>query len=393
MKEQVLRILKMVQEGRLSPDDAYDLMDAFTNFESAEQNPPPPPKAEPVNGKAEEPFRSFVDRIEKMTKEAVQGVDWSRVATEVRSAARRGAATLRESVEHLGKGDFKFSWFGPAEEKVVELPLNIKSGKTLRLERTNGDVDIKGGADEAKVVVKAKVRGRDREDARLKAEAFTPVIEEHDGSLVIRQSSEAVEERLDVQIPNDVNLDIRIESGDVRIRDTNGSLRLEAKSGDIDAQDLKGTIEITTAAGDVDVKRSESSLCEIENKSGDVTIQSLKGNLMVRSASGDVRCREMDGSAISIETVSGDIDLDVAQPMNGAINIRTVSGDVLMDLASGSSCRVTLSSVNGSVSSRIDLEDEKRTEERITGIIGSGEGSIDASAVSGDIRLSWREHQ
>jgi DUF4097 and DUF4098 domain-containing protein YvlB len=80
-------------------------------------------------------------------------------------------------------------------------------------------------------------------------------------------------------------------------------------------------------------------------------------------------------------------------PVDGSVNLRTVSGDVLIDLASGSNARVMLASLSGSVSSRINLDDEQRTEERITGKIGTGNGTVDASAVSGDVRLSWREHQ
>jgi DUF4097 and DUF4098 domain-containing protein YvlB len=113
----------------------------------------------------------------------------------------------------------------------------------------------------------------------------------------------------------------------------------------------------------------------------------------VRSSNGDVRLKDVAGSTISVETVSGDIDLDMKEPTDGTVNARTVSGDVLIDLASGTNARVMLASLSGAVSSRIELDDEQRTEERITGKIGSGDGTVDASAVSGDVRLSWRDHQ
>ena len=392
MKDQVIRILKMVQEGRLSPEDAYDLMDAFTNFEASENahaTPPPPPSS----GTSEEPFRKFIDSVEKMTKEAVGSVDWSKVAEQVKVATKKGVVGLRESVDQISKGDFKFPWFGPSETKTVELPLNIAPGKTLKLERTNGDVRVKGGYSEAKLIATAKVRGKDKDDARIKADAWTPVVEENDGSVTIRQSADSMEEDIEVQVPSGVNLDIRIESGDVETKETGGSLRLEAKSGDVDVKDFTGSVEIVSFAGDVELRNTDASLIEIENKSGDVSLQNVKGNLVVRSASGDIQGKDIVGNAISVETVSGDIDLDVAESISGALNVRTVSGDILLDIASGSNCRVSLSSLNGTVASRIDLSDEKQTEERITGTIGSGDGSIDASAVSGDIRLSWREHQ
>ena len=114
MKEQILRILRMVEEGRVSPDDAYDLMDAFIDFDSTESTngathasatPPPPP------GGADEPFKKFVDSFEKLTKETIGGVDWNKVAGQVKTATKKGVEQLRESVDQISRGEFKMPWF------------------------------------------------------------------------------------------------------------------------------------------------------------------------------------------------------------------------------------------------------------------------------------------
>jgi DUF4097 and DUF4098 domain-containing protein YvlB len=390
MKDQVVRILKMVQEGRLSPEDAFDLMDAFTNFDENERAAPPPAEEKKTG---EEPFRKFVDSIENMTKEAIGGVDWSKVAGQVRTATKKGMDTLRDSVDQISKGEFNFRWFGPSEEKVVELPINVRPGQTVRLERTNGDVTVTGGHAQGRLIVTAKLRGRDKADAHAKAEIWTPVVEESDGSITIRQSSDTVEEDVELEVPEGVHIDVRAQNGDIEVRRTKGSLRIDAKSGDIDAQGLAGSIEIASFAGDVVLRDVDSSTIEIENKSGDVQVSSVKGSLVIRSASGDIRGKDVSANAISVESVSGDIDLDLAEALTGALNARTVSGDVLIDIASGTNCRVSLSSLSGSVSSRVDLGEEHSSEERITGAVGTGDGTLDASSVSGDVRLSWRDHQ
>jgi hypothetical protein len=394
VKEQVLRILKMVQEGRVSPEDAYDLMDAFVSFEaSAEFTAPPPPPNGSKEGADEEPFRKFVDSMEKMTKDAFGSVDWGKVAEQVRAATKKGVVAVRESVDQMSKGGFRFVWFGPCDTKDVHLPIAIKPGMTLKLEQRSGDIKVLGGYESGLFKAVAKIRGKDKDDAHERASAWTPILEESEGAIVWRQGEDADEVDLEVQVPTGVNVDIRVESGDVKTKDTHGTLRLEAKAGDVDAQGLEGTVEISSFAGDVSVRNASGPSIQVENKSGDVSLSKVSGALTVRSASGDVSCREISGSAVSIETVSGDVDLDLAEPVTGALNVRTVSGDVLIDLPDGSDCQVSLSSLNGSVGSRIELSDEKRTEERITGRIGAGAGSLDASAVSGDVRLSWREHQ
>ncbi|MDQ2986837.1 MAG: hypothetical protein M3R13_08985, partial [Armatimonadota bacterium] len=189
MKEQVLRIIRMVEEGRISPEDAYDLMDAFIDFEASEASngattsstPPPPP---PPPGRSDEPFKKFVDSVEKMTKETIGGVDWNKVAGQVKTATKKGVEQLRESVDQISKGEFKMPWFGPSETRTVELPLQIEAGKTLRLERTHGDVKIIGGEAVGSLRATVTVRGKDREDAAEKAEQWTPVIEESSSGLV-----------------------------------------------------------------------------------------------------------------------------------------------------------------------------------------------------------------
>lgn len=386
--------MRMVEEGRISSEDAYDLMDAFIDFDAAEASngasttPPPPPSSG-----GDEPFKKFVDSVEKLTKETIGGVDWNKVAGQVKSATRKGVEQLRESVDQISKGEFRMPWFGPSETRTVELPLHIEAGKTLRLERTHGDVKVIGGEAVGSLTATVTVRGHNREDAVEKADMWTPVIEESSSGLVLRQGAAAMEEDIELRIPKGVHLDVRIESGDLVCRDTFGTLRADSRSGDLDVSDFEGTVEIVSAQGDVKVRNASGARVDIENKSGDILLTQIDGSISVRSSNGDVRLKDVAGSTISVETVSGDIDLDMKEPTDGVVNARTVSGDVLIDLASGSSARVMLASLSGSVSSRIELEDEQRTEERITGRIGAGDGTLDASAVSGDVRLSWRDHQ
>jgi DUF4097 and DUF4098 domain-containing protein YvlB len=90
-----------------------------------------------------------------------------------------------------------------------------------------------------------------------------------------------------------------------------------------------------------------------------------------------------------VETVSGDVDADLDQPATG-LNVRTVSGGAEIKIPDGSDCRVSLSSLRGEVECEVDLQDEAREEQRITGRLGEGAGVLDVSAVTGDITLEYR---
>lgn len=384
----------MVQEGRLSPEDAFELMAAFTSFDGERLSAPEetPTAAGEEKSERADPFKKLVDSVDKMTKEGMDSVDWKSVAQSIEDAAKRGMETLRARVEQLSKGNFRLFWASAYEEATVELPLHVESGKTLRIELTKGDVSVRGGHAIGSFKAVAKIGGKSSDEARQRAAAWTPIIEEHDGSVTIRQSADTMSEKLELHVPEGVSVDIRTESGDVEVENTKSSLRVSAVSGDVKAKGLLGSVEINATSSDIELSRIESASLEVEVKSGDISLSELSGNIKARSASGDVRGKSIAGRTISVETVNGDVDLDISEPHSGALSVRTVNGDVLVDLASGSNCRVALSSLSGKAQCDLELEEEKRDKQRVTGKLGTGEGTVDVSAVKGNVCLSLRDH-
>ena len=60
-------------------------------------------------------------------------------------------------------------------------------------------------------------------------------------------------------------------------------------------------------------------------------------------------------------------------------------------IADGSDCRVSLSTLRGDVTTALKLEDEAKSDQRITGRLGSGKGSLDVSAVTGNVTLEMHK--
>jgi len=402
MKDQVVRILKMVQEGRLSPEDAFDLMDAFIDFEGAsretsrdttKEEPTAGEKAQDAqasgaDGKAES-FRALLDVMEKVRREISESIHWHDVAEQVREAAHKGVDALKGTVERIGKGGLH--WFGPVETKTVEMPLNIKPGTTLKVERFHGDVKVLGGSQEPKLTATVTVRGSTQEDARNKAANWTPIVEEADGYVSLKQSADSVSENLEILVPEGVAVEIKAESGDVTVKETKAGVWVKALAGDIVVERAKGRVEVHSHAGDISLTRLEGGDIEIENRAGDVSLHEVSGNVKVRSAAGDIKATEMKLATANIETVSGDVMVDIAEPISTDVVIRSVSGDVLLDVDPQSDCRVALSSVSGSVNTSISLEDLAHSRERITGRMGEGAGSVEVSTVSGAVNLHLRD--
>jgi DUF4097 and DUF4098 domain-containing protein YvlB len=97
------------------------------------------------------------------------------------------------------------------------------------------------------------------------------------------------------------------------------------------------------------------------------------------------------GKVIAIESVSGDVTADIDVPITGSVNIRTVSGDAMIGLCDGSDARVSLSTLRGVVTCAVELEDEAKADQRITGRLGAGSGALDVSAVTGNITVEIRD--
>jgi DUF4097 and DUF4098 domain-containing protein YvlB len=92
-----------------------------------------------------------------------------------------------------------------------------------------------------------------------------------------------------------------------------------------------------------------------------------------------------------VEAASGDVSVDLAAPVDGAVNLRTVSGDVSVEVPDGSDCRVSLSTLRGTVSTTLELQDAAQASLTLTGRLGEGTGTLDASTVNGSVRLGLRD--
>lgn len=410
MRDEIKRISKLVAEGKLTPEDAADLIDAFyTNEEresqassaNAEASAPRAEGSEEPEGQSEKktgtqteddnPFKSLIDAIEKIGKDASDSVNWKEVAETAKTSANKGFELLKSGIEDFSKGKFNVGWFGNQAAREVRLPLSAKEGDLLKIENGSGGIRVRRDVSESYVLAKGVFRGSTQEEAKAKADAFTLMVEESEHGVVIKQPSvPGVTLEIEVGLAVTMAVEAKADHGDVKIEDTGARAKVRAKTGKIVLYGLNGPIEIDSDTGEVYLSRSEGPSIAIENKAGIVELKQVKGNINLRSASGAVVLSECSGRTIAVEAVSGAVSVDLNEPVSGTVSIRTVSGDASLKIVDGCDARVTLTTLRGSAMSLVNLEDETRTEQRVTGKLGSGSGSIDVSAVTGNVSLSER---
>jgi putative adhesin len=148
----------------------------------------------------------------------------------------------------------------------------------------------------------------------------------------------------------------------------------------------------------------------IKSVSGGITMDAVTGNVDANTVSGDLEAQDVDGE-VAFKTVSGDLTIaggslgrleaksvngkitaDVGLATDASVHAATVSGDVAIRLPSATSIHVDLRSGSGRVESAFDgmVSSGKPGSSGLTGTVGSGDGRLSVSTVSGAVTLLRR---
>src|SRR5689334_9832060 len=126
MKEETKRIMKLVQEGKLSPDDAAELIEAFNDAPdephengAAESASATTGAATETGPKTEDPFSRLIGSIEKIGKDAAKNVNWNDIADQVRQGVGKGVEAIKNAAEEAKKGGGFAVIFGSSQTKRV----------------------------------------------------------------------------------------------------------------------------------------------------------------------------------------------------------------------------------------------------------------------------------
>ncbi|GLF94604.1 DUF4097 family beta strand repeat-containing protein [Streptomyces yaizuensis] len=180
-------------------------------------------------------------------------------------------------------------------------------------------------------------------------------------------------------VPAHIRVDIGVVGAEAVVTGVDGGICVQSVSGD------------TTLVGVAGEVRAESV-------SGDLEVQALSGRLRYHSVSGDLTVIEgVPDARVRAESVSGDLLLDLAAPADGAaratdVKLTTVSGEVAIRLPGALDAKVDVNTAGGSVVNAFDALRVTHDwgENRISGRLGAGGGTLKAWTMSGSVALLSR---
>lgn len=127
---------------------------------------------------------------------------------------------------------------------------------------------------------------------------------------------------------------------------------------------------------------------EVGNVNGTVEIDSLNGDIGIGLVNGDITLTEISGN-ILVGVTNGTVYGKIALPMNGLCKINTVNGQVQLSIPKTTSAALAAQVTNGTVSvTNLTLNNMISSRNSVSGVLGSGQGTITVETVNGTISVS-----
>jgi len=262
------RILKMLEEGTITADEAARLLEALGEGG---------PRFGPHFGK------DFGERIARKVELSLKDVPHI-VETAVTSCT-----------------DF----FGTGEEKE----LKFKGKESFVLKTVSGDINVTGDDDP---------------EIRIKLKNGHKVTETTDELIFKTMTGD-----LDINVNNKQKVVLKAASGDIRARNISNEVTMRCGSGDVDMKDVTGRVAVALGSGDLDMKDISGTVA-ISLGSGDAEVSELSGELTLSLGSGDADIVFSECKGGKIEAGSGDLNITLPEKSDLELTVHIPKEDKLV---------------------------------------------------------------
>lgn len=185
----------------------------------------------------------------------------------------------------------------------------------------------------------------------------------------------------------DGNLDLDTSSGNVTASGITGSLNIDTGSGDVRVTTVSGDLSVDTGSGNVGFTNATSGSINIDTGSGDVIGTTMKAtDLSVDTGSGNIELRGVSATRLSLDTGSGDVEVDLLTDTDD-VTVDTGSGNVTIGVPANFGSAIDIETSSGDVETDLTIQVTRRSQERILGRVGDGQGRLHVETGSGNVTL------
>jgi len=244
-------------------------------------------------------------------------------------------------------------------ERTVQLSSPLSPGSSFEANTHNGSIEI-AGADitDCNLTATITARAKTEEDAKKLAERTKVKLQSFGDRLIAKIDrpaylrNQSVSVSLDVQVPNESDLELTTHNGSLEITNITGRLNCTTHNGKITTEQVSGITELHT-------------------HNGSVTCREISGDTRLKSHNGSIRVYYSKAAPsvcdILLLTHNGGIELETPSDFTGEVDISTSNGSIRTDLP------ITIVG--------------KISKSKLSGKIGTGRGKLHLETHNGSIRL------
>jgi hypothetical protein len=323
------------------------------------------------------------------------------------AAAQGGAPPPSPPAVDAGWARYQDARQGPEQTERLSRTIRIESNTWLDVANISGDIDVTAGAG-SDIVIDAIKRARARDGrARDLLSSVAVDIVERPGRVEVRTLYPRGEGRgsvwvdYTVRVPADTGVNLKTVSGDIRVANLKGELRLESVSGDVTVgragrlsfvRSVSGDVLLTDVAGAEDLKAGSVS--------GSFIARGLDARILdINTVSGDLVLERVRCERAHVRSVSGTVEYVGALSEGGRYEFNSHSGDVRLGVVPGIGFEYEASTFSGSlqagwptqtVGRATDAPGRGPNARSVRGTVGNGSALVLVRTFSGDVSIGPR---
>ena len=410
MDDNVMRVLQLLQDGKISAQEAETLIASL----SGETVSPSEPTVDIKKDADNEDDKSVFDRarigiggLGERISQAVSKIQPDKIAkrvqSQLRTATQAGAhwsSTVSSKVRTWTEGDDTRPENKnglPEQTESQEQEFHLEAGAFVSVENPLGSVKITGtDGNTATVVVRKSVWAIRNEDLGGLMGKVDVSLHGTDSRLDVKASAADFFREgtvdLELRVPKNVKVRVASRFGMAEIVNVEGLAEGVTTTGSLHFTDLANDARGETATGDIVLARIGGSAA-VATQSGNISATEIQRGLSANAASGDVSASKVEGGRVECKSVSGDVsvkEVGVSAPLD--ITVESVSGDASLENASGN---IAIKAVSGEAQA-INIAATRLQVQTVSGNVMAQlrepfSGAMQINTVSGDVTLQLPE--
>jgi DUF4097 and DUF4098 domain-containing protein YvlB len=255
----------------------------------------------------------------------------------------------------------------------IEKHFKVEPHSVVTIHNPNGKVVVKAWTKSEVMVIATHTSDKVEVDAEQSGNRIDVTTHQISDSI----SPEDLQADYQINVPEDAELQIHDDSGEVTVANVMGDMNVETVGAGVDLEDAAGYLTVKTVGGSFQCVR-------------------CSGRLEVSSISGSFKLLSLHSFHVHAQTSKGNILFDGEFLPNGIYRLKNYSGVIEVHFSPGDSFDLSASSLKGKVNSQASLTPPSHPQNvpkfgnAILGSFNSGHAKVELSSFDGTINILKR---